>query len=84
MKDVGVLLNRKIAAPRSGDSGLPDVARLVVFFRSQGWVAQVLKQKNNLAIKGYLNIARSFGVLLIEFLRCPRFHFEGLSFLACL
>jgi len=44
MEDVGLLLNRKIEAPRSGDSGLPDVARLVVFFRSQRWVAQVLKQ----------------------------------------
>ena len=46
MEDVGLLLNRKIEAPRSADSGLLDVARLVVFVRSQGWVAQVLKQEN--------------------------------------
>jgi putative ABC transport system substrate-binding protein len=43
LKDIGVSPDRKIKTPRSGNSGLPEIARLVVLFGAQRRVAQVLR-----------------------------------------
>jgi hypothetical protein len=82
MNHVRIPLDRKIKAPRSGNSGLPEVARLVVFFGAQRRVAQVLEQKNKFTIKGSLNVAGSGGVHFVELVSRAGLHFF-LSFFVC-
>ena len=58
VKDVGVALNGKIKTPAAIDTGLPDIPSLIVFFSTKGRVAEVLNQKRNLPVKGFLDLGR--------------------------
>ncbi|MGD0437366.1 MAG: hypothetical protein ABSB86_12950 [Bryobacteraceae bacterium] len=55
---VGVVGNREIEAPVFVDAGLPEIVGLVVLFRVQGGVEQIIREEAKLLLKGPLYIAR--------------------------
>ena len=74
MDNVCVALNGEIKTPSSVHSGLPDVARLVVFFGAQRWVAQILKKESDLLVEGFLDLGRSLSVSADELWRSGNPH----------
>lgn len=74
VEHVGVSLDRKIKTPPSIYAGLPDIVGLVVFFGSQGRMAQVLEQKGKFPIKELLDVAGSVTVGLDKLRGSPNSH----------
>lgn len=60
VKMVGITLNRKIKAPPTIYSGLPDTASFIVLLRSEGRVSEVLQQERDTAIECSLKCGGAF------------------------
>ena len=75
VKHVGISFDRKIKTPASGNSGLPEIARLVVFFGVQGRVAKILEKELDFSIKGFLDCGGSAIVHPQKLFSAPDAHY---------
>jgi hypothetical protein len=63
---VNTVHNSEVESPVFVHARLPEIVRLIVFFRVEGRVAQVLDQKQRLLIEGPLDSLWRFGVTALE------------------
>ena len=63
---IGVAFDAEIQPPPSVDPGLPDVASLVVFLRTKGWVAENLNQQGDSAVNCPLDFWESACIVVEE------------------
>jgi hypothetical protein len=55
---VSVSLDDEVETPRAINSGLPQVSRLVILLRSQGWIVNVAGEKTNLFEECFADLGR--------------------------
>lgn len=71
---VCVSLDRKIKAPPSGNSGLPEILRLIIFFGTQRRVAEILEKELYFSVEGFLNRSGSAIVVPQKLFSAPDAH----------